>query len=124
MPSLPIVTSSVGNGYVSARFTGSGFIKPNNGGGLGANTSSTDIVTSLKIVEVKWAVDTATTSKVVIARGGTTVLNLAGAGSMDLNNNTLETTAEQSANCVVTITGTGSCVIKFHKTSSLSTGIY
>ena len=119
---MTVVTKSVGNGYVSARFTSTGFLKPNNGGGLGANTSNADIVSSLNIVSVQWSVDA---SGATIARGANTVLKLFTSGSMDLQHNYIDALGgEPQANTVVTIPGNGSVVIKFHKKSALATGIY
>lgn len=116
---MPVTTKTKGhNGYVTARFTASGFVNLHSANPtLGANAAG-ETVTSMNIVAVNWA--TSESAPITIKRGANTVLVLAGQDNWNLqqDNMIIDTLGgEASSNLQVTITGNSSIIIKLHKHS-------
>lgn len=120
---MAIVTKDVKGGYVTARFTGSGYVSLNSANTtVGANSVS-ETVTALQIVNVKWS---AANGSFDIKRGANTILKLNGNGNLDFQEDAMRIDSlggEPQSNVVVTTTGApnGFVTIKMHKKSTFVT---
>jgi len=121
---MPITTKTRGhNGYVTARFTDSGFIDLHHSDAtIGANCAG-ETVSSMNIVG--YVINTGANCSFTIARGANTVLYLTGQDNMNLQQDNMiidNLPGEATANLVVTKVGggTGVVLLKLHKQSRQS----
>lgn len=110
---------SLGTGIVVVRTDQDCTIRPNgitDATNVGANTA-TEVVNSMNIAAVTWQ---NTGGNWTIDRGADEVMVLEGYGHLNFAEDQMrvETAAQETANCVITRTGTsGILLIKFHKRS-------
>ena len=121
-----IVLKNMKGGYVVAKFTGGGFIKPNHSGAtVGANTAK-ETVEALNIISAQVNCGGANSVYFTIKRGANTICALAGQDYLDLSDGRLLDMegGNPQANVVVIKTGTGpsTLILKLHKRSAITGG--
>lgn len=121
-----IVLKTSKGGYVVAKFTSSGFIKPNHiTANIGANSVG-ETVQSMNIISMQVLTGGANSVYFTINRGANTICALAGDEYLDLSDGRIldNEGGNPQANVVVTKTGTGPSVLilKLHKIVAISGG--
>ena len=121
-----IVLKNLKGGFVVAKFTSSGFIKPNHvTSTIGANTAG-ETVSSMNIISMQVNTGGANSVYFTIKRGGNTICALTGQDYLDLSDGRLIDMegGNPQANLAVTKTGDGpsTLIIKLHKRSSIAGG--
>lgn len=121
-----IVNKQAKGGFVVAKFTSGGFIKPNHiTATIGANTVN-EVVQSMNIISMQVNVGGANSCYWLIQRGANTVCTLTGQDYIDLSDGRMLDTegGNPQANVVVTKVGTGpsTLIIKLHKISAITGG--
>lgn len=121
-----IVAKQSKGGFVVAKFTSGGFIKPNHvTATIGANTAG-ETVQSMSIISMQIATGGANSCYFEIRRGANTICALSGNDYLDLSDGRMLDTegGNPQANLVVTKVGTGpsTLIVKLHKISAVSGG--
>ena len=121
-----IVAKQSKGGFVVAKFTSSGFIKPNHvTSNIGANTAG-ETVQSMNITSMQVSTGGANSCYFEIRRGANTICALTGNDYLDLADGRMLDTegGNPQANLVVTKIGTGPSllILKLHKISAISGG--
>jgi len=121
-----IVAKQSKGGFVVAKFTSGGFIKPNHATStVGANTAN-ETVQSMNIVSMQVNCGGANSCYFEIRRGANTICALTGQDYLDLSDGRILDTegGNPQANLVVTKIGSGpsTLIVKLHKISAVSGG--
>lgn len=121
-----IVAKQSKGGFVIAKFTSGGFIKPNHSTAtIGANTVN-ETVQSMNIISMQVNVGGANSCYFTVYRGANTICTLTGQDYMDLSDGRMLDTegGNPTANVVVVKSGTGpsTLIMKLHKISAISGG--
>jgi len=121
-----IVAKQSKGGFVVAKFTSGGFIKPNHATStVGANTAN-ETVQSMNIVSMQVNCGGANSCYFEIRRGANTICALGGEDYLDLSDGRMLDTegGNPQANLVVTKIGSGpsTLIVKLHKISAVSGG--
>lgn len=121
-----IVLKNQKGGFVVAKFTSSGHIRPNHvTSTIGANTAG-ETVQSMNIISMQVNTGGANSVYFTIQRGANTLCTLTGQDYLDLSDGRLIDMegGNPQANLVVTKSGAGpsTLIIKLHKTSSIAGG--
>ncbi len=116
-----ITSKAVGSGYVTTRFTANGFITLNHPTStVGANSSSSEVVTSMNLVEAQFCFQDS--GGAIVKRGANTVLKLYGQHTLGFIHARIDALGgEPTSTTQVVLTGNGTVILKFHKTSSMPT---
>jgi len=108
---MPITTNqNKPGGYVVLRATGADTLN------LATAAAAGETVNSMSISQIVWSVDH--NQRWTVTRGGDTVAVLSGSGGQDYQGIRLETDAQLTANCNVSLSGgNGYIVVQLHKVS-------